>query len=326
MKLSSDLLSQICFGKVAVTQNPDGVIFNRISKKASQGFATIRTDFFEKCSASACVNFEFYTDSKSFTFEYCNVVKGSSRNQYYFDVCINDALVLHYGFEDALLNDCGSFSLDLDGKLNKITVYSPNYVGYTLKSIVLDDGAQVIPVIKPYRILMLGDSITHGYDTVHPMNSYANVVARTLNADVVNQAIGGATAEAVTIDESVCPDIITVAYGTNDWRAKTYEDFHHDYLEYVEKLTSMYPNVPVFLMSPIYRKQENSPGTAGEFSVAHDIVKEASEKFGCNFVDAHSFVPHLPEFFENDGVHPNELGHLLYGIAVSSLLKDFLRK
>ena len=64
-----------------------------------------------------------------------------------------------------------------------------------------------------------GDSITQGYTALSPSLTYVNLVGDALNADVYDLGIGGEVFEPLMIDEAypVKADLVTVAYGTNDW-------------------------------------------------------------------------------------------------------------
>ena len=189
MNADKNLIEQISFGKISIEEKENGLFFRRTSDKVSHAFFERSDDLGEKTYASACVNFDFYTDSKTIKLEYCDVIKGSSRKWYYFDVVVNGALKVHTGNADFTENNSGEVVVNLDGKLNRVTIYSPMLVGYTLKSLSFDDGSKIIPVVKKCKILALGDSITHGYDEIYPSFAYTNLIARYFDAEVINQAL-----------------------------------------------------------------------------------------------------------------------------------------
>ena len=62
-------------------------------------------------------------------------------------------------------------------------------------------------------MLMLGDSITHGYDAISPSNSYASLVADMLDANAINKGIGGEVfwPQFAAMLDNITPEIITVA-------------------------------------------------------------------------------------------------------------------
>lgn len=324
MKANKKLIDQISFGKIYIKENKNGFFLHRTSDKVTQAFFDICQDFGEKTYASAGINFDFYTDSKTIKFEYCDVIKGSSRKWYYFDVVVNGALFCHVGNEDFTVQNEGEIVVNLDGDFNRVTIYSPMLVGYTLKGLTFDDGAKIIPIVKKCKILALGDSITHGYDEIYPSFAYTNIISRYFDAELVNQAIGGAVADATTVENALNPDYVMVAYGTNDWSAKDYDSFFNDYHNYVKTLKETHPNATIFLISPIFRA-DKTVSNAGDFSVAKKVVSSACDKFGCVFVDGMTLVPHLCEFFKSDKVHPNDMGSVSYAMGLLEILREYIK-
>ena len=71
----------------------------------------------------------------------------------------------------------------------------------------------------PKRYLSIGDSITQGMVTHGPAGTYAAVLGRMLNADFHNHGVGGHWFDPQLIGAVPGwePDLVTVAYGTNDW-------------------------------------------------------------------------------------------------------------
>ena len=69
------------------------------------------------------------------------------------------------------------------------------------------------------RILCFGDSISQGYDALYPSNQYTPQLAKLLDAEEYNKAIGGEIfrPELALARDDFEPEYITVAYGTNDW-------------------------------------------------------------------------------------------------------------
>jgi lysophospholipase L1-like esterase len=164
-------------------------------------------------------------------------------------------------------------------------------------------------------ILVLGDSITQGYDAVYPSQSYANKLAWALDAEIVNQAIGGEIFRPAILDENLpfTPDLITVAFGTNDWSGQTAENFEKNADGFYTKLATLYPNTPVFAILPIWRADWEKVTRAKPFHESREILRGLAEKHP-NFrvIDGMSLTPHLPAFFSDLYLHPNDLGFEIY--------------
>ncbi|MBO5223466.1 MAG: SGNH/GDSL hydrolase family protein [Clostridia bacterium] len=324
MKLNKSQILSVTFGYVKIEDKENGIVFHRMSEKSIGGFcATEGANFFRpKCSSSSCVNYDFYTDSKSVVISYSDLFEGSSRSIFYFDIYVNDVLTMHVG-ENPCENRSGKIEINLDGKLNRITVFSPTLMGYTLNYIEIDDGAKLVPIIKKARLLALGDSITHGYDQMYTSLAYTNILFRRFDVEVINQAIGGARAHELELAKESNIDYVTVAYGTNDWSSKTEEAFAKDYDDYVAKLCEFYPNAKIFLISPIWRG-DKSLTDMGSIDVAEKIIEKTANKYGCVYIYGWNLVPHLPEFFSPDKIHPNDLGGTQYAFSLCKILENYI--
>ncbi|MBE5731943.1 MAG: SGNH/GDSL hydrolase family protein [Clostridiales bacterium] len=324
MKLTKSEILSIANGYSELEENENGIIFHRMSKRSIDGFCSAEgANFFRpKCSSSSCINFDFYTDSKSVVVSYVDLFEGSSRKIFYFDIYVNDVMKMHVG-ENPCVNKDGKIEICLDGKLNRVTVFSPTLMGYALNYIEIDDGAKLVPIVKKARLLALGDSITHGYDQMYTSLAYTNAIYRKFDVEVINQAIGGARAHECTLIKEKNIDYVTVAYGTNDWSSKTEEAFAKDYDDYVARLREFYPDAKIFLISPIWRGDKSLSGM-GTIDVAEKIIERTADKYGCVYIYGWNLVPHLPEFFSPDKIHPNDLGGTQYAFSLCKILENYI--
>ena len=173
---------------------------------------------------------------------------------------------------------------------------------------------------------MLGDSITHGFNAERQYLTYANILGDRLDAEILNQGIGGDKFHAPNIDAELpfTPDIITVAYGTNDWAAAIPE-LAEKIDEYFRKLRTVYPDTPVFAIPPIWRG--NTDGIVKNGLSLEDVrtlVREKAEKYGCYAVDSARLVPPAEAFFMDRFLHPNDTGFILYGVNLADIIKKEL--
>lgn len=143
-------------------------------------------------------------------------------------------------------------------------------------------------------------------------------------------------------------DIVTIAYGTNDWRGGNSLD--HDTnsfdidciagaLRYsVEKLLTKYPHLKVFICSPIYRCWNNPDGSIRYDSdssasavngvLLTDIVKkekEVAKEYNLPFVDNYhklgiNKINRLRYFSVADGTHPNLAARQLIAAHIAKYL------
>jgi len=204
-----------------------------------------------------------------------------------------------------------------------VCVYIPNLAQLRIRNLILPTDAEACPRKRNY--LALGDSITQGYDALHPNQSYANLLADALDAHVLNQAIGGDVFCPENLDPALPfqPDLITVAYGTNDWgTCALREDTVRAYLD---KLTGLYPGVPVFLLLPIWRSVEEEVREGISLQQGRELIARCAEKHdSIRVIDCSRFVPHLAQYFYDEVLHPNDMGFLYYAGALEQAIGKHL--
>ena len=194
----------------------------------------------------------------------------------------------------------------------EVWIYLPLTV--EIRSLELSATGTPLPAHKR-QLLCLGDSITQGMASLNPSCSYAWRLARLLDANLLNQGVGGRIFEAGSLDPDLPfrPDLITVAYGVNDWAtAPDRASISRRVEEYFSRLQTLFPGIPVFVVTPLWCHNEtqlNPPGTLQDIRAV--ITGKAR---ACNFIviDGRPLVPH-DLYYLPDGLHPNALGHSLYG-------------
>jgi lysophospholipase L1-like esterase len=203
----------------------------------------------------------------------------------------------------------------------RVTVYFPNLAALHLRDLKLP--ADAAPYLRQKNYLALGDSITQGYDATHPNQTYVNLLADAWDARVVNQAIGGDVFCPDNLDPALdfAPDVITVAYGTNDWTLQVLQSGAAG--EYLDKLTGLYPGVPVFVLLPLWREVENELRGGITLQQGRELLAGwAENRENVFIIDCHHFVPFLPEYFYDGVLHPNDMGYLYYARAVEKAVAD----
>ena len=78
--------------------------------------------------------------------------------------------------------------------------------------------------------------------------------------------------------------------------------------------------MPIAVILPIWRVNIDTPKSCTLRDLSAKLEAVAKEFCDVRVIDAFGFVPHLPEFFADDGVHPNSLGHAEYARGVADTL------
>lgn len=324
MKLTLDTLQCISTGAVSVNQENGWFCFRRFSQ-APEIYFPDDTINQAKATATASITLDFITDAQQLNFQY-QAKRASSRNMFFFDLYVNGALVATHGRADAEEKTDGCFSYALPNGENRVTLYFPNLYNMMLKDISLADASVILPPDYTYTMICFGDSITQGYDAVHPSLTYANRLAFSLNARMINKGIGGDVFHPELIDDrNLTPDIVTVAFGTNDWAHSEYDIFTQDAASFLQKIRKFYPQAQVFVITPIWRRDSDRITLCGKFEDIAAALKTICRSFyNVHVIDGLSLAAHVPELLV-DHVHPGDLGHVLYGANLNLMIMEFLR-
>lgn len=317
MRLTAQDIRQITVGAVRTEERADGIHFFRCTEKQIEAFSALRPELGVRATATTGVQLDFHTDSAHLSF------RASAGRK--FELYIDNVLRKQYLMDDyrargeAVKADLCDPLGDPAGEV-RVTLYFPNHeTGGVLESLELDDGATFRPHGFDHRMLMLGDSITQGYNSKYNSLSYALRVSRHFNAESVIQGVGGAFFHESTFDIlPFTPDIVTVAFGTNDFGYfATLEEMRLHTAAYLEKVARAYRNSSrIFVISPIWRDHREGK-KMGSFASARAVVREEAERLGLIHIDGLLLMPPEPEFFADGYLHPNDNG---FGIFAENLI------
>lgn len=332
MKLSVEQIKSIITGVANFKEENGRITLLRFTEEQQELYKNgITKAFYTRTFASAGVKAEFITNSKNIAFE-TEHNSGSSRSWFSIDIRVNGDLLhtVHGDLKDdeenvspKTVKECISLG---EGE-KKVTVYFPWSVSTTVISIELDDGATLIPVTRKLKMLTFGDSITHGYDAKNPSLSYASIVADALDADACNKAIGGEIfrPDLAALPENFTPDVITVAYGTNDFSKCSKDEFDHNSTEFYNTIARLYPTAKIIALAPIYRT--DFAKVPEKFNRTFDYVlyrlcEIAKDIPQMTVIDCFEFLPKTQDVFHDLRIHPNNEGFDYYAKGVLAAIKE----
>lgn len=271
------------------------------------------------------VQMEFKTDGNLLKLKVDTKEKNGIRSYFAFDIFENGLKIGNVqNFDEELSGNYanqkyglgeyeGKFSLRVGDKVIKIVF--PHSVIAEIEEIELLNATYILPIIKQKNIIFYGDSITQGYDSLHPSNTYAYRLSDTLNATLKNKALGGAifSPKLVNVKNDYNPDYIVVAYGTNDWNRSSKTEFINAVSEFLDNLRNNYPYSPVYIISPIWRKDFNNYTKFGSFFELEKTIKKLCDgKTDITFISGFDLVPHKEECFGDLKIHPSDCGFKHY--------------
>jgi lysophospholipase L1-like esterase len=277
-----------------------------------------------RCPAG--VGLEFRTDASLLKLDF--KVVGTTRKFAYFDLFVDGSWRASDRFDpiDSGMGKTATFALPDDGAMHRVTLYLPHTVELVLLGITLSPGAAMEPAeSRPKRYLALGDSITQGILAKHPAGTYPMRIANQLNMQLLNQGVGGYVFEEASLDEALPyqPDLITVAYGTNDWNiCHSIEEFRDKCSRYMRKLARLFPDAPIVVLTPLWRLNAEEITAVGAFTDIHRAIAEICEPLtNVTVLDGLNLLPHLPELFA-DKVHPTDEGSAQMALSMLKFLRE----
>lgn len=313
MKLTNTQLSTLVHNSVSHHFDENGRLhLRRFTESQLNTYHQEDPHWVVRANASASVTFDFITDSDYVVLKF-DLQPGSSQLWGSLDLYVDGVFTKSRYMADLGVKLAG---FELPAGEHRVTLYFPWSMQIAINEVLLSDGASLQPVHKKRKILSFGDSITQGYISKYASLSYVNQMARALDAEVVNQGIGGYYFNEKTIDSSLTafqPDLITVAYGTNDYsRYDSRKDFEAYTGAYIRKLEALFPNTTIVGILPIYRNDQNhlSRKLYREYSLddARAILRGYYESCANGHVVEQTGIPHLSDVYASDFLHPNELG------------------
>lgn len=338
MKLDLEQIRAVTKGVMDVTEENGVFTFHRLNG-AQMSVYQPNTGMWRRSQALASVVLDFETDARELKYEAVNAWNSTGVRNYYFDLYVDDQLVYHDGFSYNANEDGSTMmrfgdwknSLAMPEGTKRVRLYMPAICHVELRDVELVDATFVWPVKSRYRWLAFGDSITEAHSSALPSMQYTEQVARSIDAEVFNQATGGEQFRAWKIVPGSYPkvDFITVAYGTNDFRhSPGMTEFLSELRGFFKALNEEFGDTPVLVLLPLWRKLEmNGQAYAiGTMDEVRRTIRTEAEKYPANrVVDCSGFIPPVSDFFADKTLHPNALGHTFYARGLLPEIRKILK-
>ncbi len=328
MKLDLEQIKSITLGAVRITKEEGCYRFYRFTEEQA-ALLVGRNSFYEISQATSGIKFRFRTNSKLF------YIKGdleyvTSRRFFSFDLFVNGEMKENLDqFSHSRGELFGSFEkkFELGEGEKEVLLYFPWNAKVFMKEVSLDDGAFIDPVKPEKKMLCFGDSITQGYDADFSSNSYVSRLARKIGMEEVNKGIGGEIffPPMAAEKDDFTPEIITVAYGTNDWNCETLEQYEEKSGSFYKNLSKSYPQSKIFAITPIWRKACMDEKPFGPFENTHLVIEKVTKDLkNVTVIRGFDFVPKEEKYFADKSLHPNDEGFFYQAEALYQEMKKYL--
>ena len=339
MILTPDKLKELACGAEEISQCDKGIEFSRFNQAEQELYLSSTLE--SRTHTPAGVQLRFKTDATAISIS-VEAEKCLDRSFFCIDIIKDgenlggiknfdeDKMVGFYSWSKYPLGIySGSFELGSGEKEMRIVL--PWSVRTYIKEIKLTDATFAETVKKEKTIVMYGDSITHGYDAAHPSNAYSVRLAEALDCECFLKAVGGECflPDLASVKQCHKPEIVTVAYGTNDWSKRDKDKFDTNSKEFLKRLSENYSNSKIFVVSPIWRKDNETPNKTGtEFDDIHYVeryLRSVCEPLeNVYFIRGWEFIPEDENLYGDLRLHPNDDGFKYYAESLLKEIKKYL--
>jgi len=309
-----------------IEQTKEGLVIHRFTERQRSVYDS-QENWKIRARCPSGVSLEMFTNARRIRLLFSMLER--TRDWSFFDLFINGTLLDSRSSHshDGVLH---TVEFEVAGKQEKdpqrVTIYLPYNIYLALQSVEIIDG-EALPVTGSIRkkLLCLGDSITQGMDAYYPSNTFPVQLARFFEMDLLNQGVGGYIFNALSLDEEISykPDLVTVAYGTNDWvKYSEHEEFMSECSLYMQRLTDIFSEAKVFVVTPLWRADSDQPSPMGSFSTLQETISSVCGTYPqITVLPGLNMMPNLSRYF-TDGLHPTDEGYGHYSISLIKSLLD----
>ncbi len=326
MIINSTGIEKLLRNYLEIEQTEEGLVIHRFTKRQRSVYDS-QENWKIRARCPSGVSLEMFTNARFIRLLFS--ILGRTRDWSFFDLFINDIFLDSQSshFHDGVLHTVEfEFAGKQEKDLQRVTIYLPHNIYLALQSVEIIDG-EALPVTGSIhkKLLCLGDSITQGMDAYYPSNTYPVQLARFFEMDLLNQGVGGYIFNACSLDEEIPykPDLVTVAYGTNDWGIHSeHKEFMRECSLYMERLTDIFSEAKIFVITPLWRADSDQPSPMGPFSTLQKTISSVCSAYPqITVLQGLNMMPNLNRYF-TDGLHPTDEGNGHYSISLIKSLLD----
>ncbi len=217
----------------------------------------------------------------------------------------------------------------LEAGVHQVEIFLPLYNGITAMEIGTEDGARLLapaPHKVPKPLVFYGSSITQGGCASKPGNSYCAMLARWLDAGMINLGFGGNCKGEENVAAYIASLGMSVFILDYDHNAPNVEHLKNTHGRFFEIIREKQPELPVILVT----RPDFDPDPAGN-AARRAVVRETYENAVRNgdrkvwFADGETlFGRHDRRACTVDGIHPSDLGFYRMAQTLLPFVKEAL--
>lgn len=314
MEFTFSQIKEYTVGALSVTQDEGGYRFNRFTPTQRAAFGAVVSEWADRADHTTGICIDFHTDAMKFFAEVSAAGK--------YEVYVDD-LCTYFSYLEA----GATIELGLDGGDHRITLILPCRTCGRIKAVRLEGESYVKPHTYRGKIAFYGDSITQGIKAEKDSQCYAWLLTRYFDFYGMNFGVGGIRFQPETVEDiGFEADVVIVALGTNNYGSgKPMELLQTNCAGYFDRIAQIYRGSKIFCITPIWRADEDEVKNLGTIHDARRVIAEEAQKRDITVIDGYTLVPHRTEYFEDERLHPNEIGFALYAQNLIKALQPYLK-
>jgi len=295
----------------------DGGYPRRLTPDQLTFYQKLGSAFRDRAFCTSGVKLVFATDSPVMRFSYCT--ESFCRSCNVADCYENGVHTGSVRLADMQYEGTVVFERKTSGKAN-IEIWLPNTCGLRILSVEFGNW-EALP--RPeQRLLILGDSIMQGICSYFPTCSVSNLLCHRLDMEMINQSVGGAGFYPEALTQIPATDIL-VALGINDvFCAESDKEVRDRIHTWFQKLFSLYPTQRITCVTPVWTRIVRSEVEKMRLQMVNRTIRESVSGKNVRLIDGFGLIPHVDKFYNEDGVHPNDLGFAMYAMSLLKFMKE----
>lgn len=223
-----------------------------------------------------------------------------------------------------------TLTVTLPSGMTDVTINLPYYAGVKNVMITFAAGSKIAsPTPYEYEkpVLFYGSAATAGMAACRPGTAYAELVTRSLGANLINYGF----AEAAKGEQAVAKTIASLEMSAfvldYDLDASSASELESTHYEFYKTIRDANPELPIIIMSKCNVKINDTDDDALRRKVIKDTYDKAVANGDKNvyFIDGQYVFPeNMRDLCWADGANPNDLGHYYIAQALYPVLKAAL--
>lgn len=307
-------MKKIFKGCLDVKKNSLGYFGVRFSETQLKYFKNLGEHYEIRSLCGASIYLEFINKSNKIQIKFN--ANNYARNNFSIDIYKNDSFLENKYYGKNIKN--GVITIMDEEVGNKYEIYFPNTCSWYIEE--LEGKVEEIKVENLKKVLVLGDSISQGMETLNPSITYVNLLKKIKKWNILNQSIGGLEFDSKTIEKikNFNPELIIIALGTNDiLKTIEIEKKYKEIEKYINKIKILYKMKEIVIITPIpilNKKYEKNNIKLQE------KLNEIGIKNNYKVIFGKELIIKDKKFYFDKEIHPNELGFTMMSLNLVNKL------